>query len=245
MPRGRTMHDLRRLPPTPAPGPALWGHRQVILAIGCVLVISWLLGAALELARPSLNSSTYLQRTVGSSLVVSTSLATAAWWFGPRHTKRRLTTLGMRSLPLSTLAAYGLSALAGSLVLTAGYFWVIEVLSLHMLMPPTIAETLPVKDAPLLSLFLVAGVAPLGEEVFFRGFVFTGLSAAWNERTAALVSSGLFAAAHMHVGLLIPTFLSGLLLVWVFHRTRSLWPAVAAHGTQNALAVASSFGALS
>lgn len=239
------MHDLRRLPPTPPPGPALWGHRQVILAIGCVLGMSWLLGAALELARPSLNSSTDLQRTVGSSLVVWTGLAAAAWWFGPRHTKPRLKALGMRSLPLRALAVYGLSALAGSLALTTCYFWVIEVLSLHILVPPTIAETLPVEDAPLLSLFLVTGVAPLAEEVFFRGFVFTGLSTAWNERAAALVSSGLFAAAHIHLGLLIPTFLSGLLLVWVFHRTRSLWPAVAAHGAQNALAVASSFGGLS
>ena len=81
-------------------------------------------------------------------------------------------------------------------------------------------------------------MGPLAEETFFRGFVLNGLSRRWGFRAGAIGSALLFAASHGLTGLFIPVFMSGLVLAWVYRRTGSLWPAVLAHGSQNAIALA-------
>jgi membrane protease YdiL (CAAX protease family) len=52
-----------------------------------------------------------------------------------------------------------------------------------------------------------------------------------------VVSSALFAAAHLSVGAAVPAFVSGMLLAWLYLRTRSIWPPVTAHALQNFIAV--------
>jgi membrane protease YdiL (CAAX protease family) len=49
-------------------------------------------------------------------------------------------------------------------------------------------------------------------------------------------SALLFAFSHGAVGLLVPVFVSGLLLAWLFLRSRSLGASMTAHALQNALA---------
>ncbi|MED5568055.1 MAG: CPBP family intramembrane glutamic endopeptidase, partial [Chloroflexota bacterium] len=39
------------------------------------------------------------------------------------------------------------------------------------------------------------------------------------------------------IGVLVPIFVTGMLLAWLYHRTGSLWPGIAAHAGLNALAV--------
>ncbi|MEK7814621.1 MAG: CPBP family intramembrane glutamic endopeptidase, partial [Chloroflexota bacterium] len=40
-------------------------------------------------------------------------------------------------------------------------------------------------------------------------------------------------------GVLVPIFITGLLLAWLYYRTGSLWASIVAHGSQNAVALAS------
>jgi membrane protease YdiL (CAAX protease family) len=47
-----------------------------------------------------------------------------------------------------------------------------------------------------------------------------------------------FSAFHLAPGVLLPVFVTGLLLAWLYHRTGSLWPCMAAHAGQNAIALA-------
>jgi membrane protease YdiL (CAAX protease family) len=78
---------------------------------------------------------------------------------------------------------------------------------------------------------------PLSEEVFFRGFIFAGLSSRWGVTGATLVSAAIFSAFHISPGVLIPIFITGLLLAWLYHQTGSLWASIAAHAGQNAAAL--------
>ena len=86
-------------------------------------------------------------------------------------------------------------------------------------------------DASVIGLMVFAAVvaAPLCEELVFRGYVYPVLkkfSGAW---PAAISSSLVFACAHGSLTALLPLFLFGLLLTWVYERTGSLWAPVAAH----------------
>lgn len=98
-------------------------------------------------------------------------------------------------------------------------------------------------------LFFIGGalLAPLGEEVLFRGYIFNAIrltfQARWGVPLAYLISAIAFMAAHTLsatqglAGLLIPTFLMGLLLAWSVHRTGSLLPGIIAHAINNGLAL--------
>lgn len=78
------------------------------------------------------------------------------------------------------------------------------------------------------SAILIVFLAPLGEEMVFRGIAYTALRRRGKWR-ALTVTSLLFAVAHMQVIHFIPIFLIGLILAYLFERTGSLKPAIALH----------------
>ena len=80
--------------------------------------------------------------------------------------------------------------------------------------------------------------APFVEELFFRGFVLQGLTRHMTPVKAALLSSALFAVAHVRPVTYVPIFLIGLILALLFLKTRSLPLAMAAHAVYNAVVVA-------
>jgi membrane protease YdiL (CAAX protease family) len=95
----------------------------------------------------------------------------------------------------------------------------------------------------LLYQFLYIAVA---EEVFFRGYVqantarllrrAASLSGPWQQRVTILVSAACFALAHVAIqGQIISllVFLPGLVLAWLFVRTRSLFAPILFHGLAN------------
>jgi len=52
-----------------------------------------------------------------------------------------------------------------------------------------------------------------------------------------LLSSLLFGIFHFDPGAIVPTFILGLALGWVYLKTGALWPAIFAHGLHNSLAI--------
>lgn len=88
-------------------------------------------------------------------------------------------------------------------------------------------------------LILLAVVVPIGEEIFFRGFVYGGLRDRWGSVIAALVSAAFFSTVHMQVVHALPIFVLGLVLALLYERTRSLVPAIVVHSLNNIIAVVS------
>lgn len=80
-------------------------------------------------------------------------------------------------------------------------------------------------------------VTPFAEEVFFRGFLFRWMSGNRPVWLAAIISSVMFGVAHILPPQAISAALMALLLCWLYWRTGSVWPAVAAHITNNALGI--------
>jgi len=98
-------------------------------------------------------------------------------------------------------------------------------------------------DSPIW--FFVVGVivAPLVEEIFFRGFLFQGFRQRYGWIAGILISSAIFAAAHLDPVALIPTFLLGAVLAYVYHRSNSVWPGVILHFLVNAFGLCSAYAA--
>lgn len=84
----------------------------------------------------------------------------------------------------------------------------------------------------------LALVTPITEEIFFRGFVFSGLIHRLGPGKAIIASAVVFGVFHLSIEVLVPIFITGLLFAWLYRQTGSLWPCIAAHAGQNALAVA-------
>jgi membrane protease YdiL (CAAX protease family) len=98
-----------------------------------------------------------------------------------------------------------------------------------------IARASPVQLSALL--VLVAVGAPVGEEVFFRGFAQTRLVARWGRWPGILVAAALFGVLHLDPLQGPLAFLLGVFLGWIAERGQSIRPAMVAHGLNNAVAV--------
>jgi membrane protease YdiL (CAAX protease family) len=201
-----------------------WGPRQVALAFLSLLAL-WGLGVALTLGL-SLDLAALVLLAEGSLLLL-------AWWYGPKTVRASTSLLGFRRSQ-RTVVGWALAALFASIFLTALYSFLVP----EDLLPPSLPEDLISGRALVPAVIGIVLLAPVAEEAFFRGFVYPGLARRWGLGAGAIASSVLFAVSHVSLGLLVPAFMSGMVLLWVYRRTGSLWPGILAHAAQNGIAVA-------
>lgn len=85
----------------------------------------------------------------------------------------------------------------------------------------------------LKKLFLFCLLPSVAEEIYFRGFCQTSLSHRVGVTPAILLTALLFALAHGNMWYLHLYFGLGCFLGWVYEKSGSLWPAIAAHFINN------------
>ena len=96
-------------------------------------------------------------------------------------------------------------------------------------------------DSPVWFFFVGAVLAPIVEEIFFRGFVFQGFRQRYGWVSAMLLSSIVFAVAHLDLVALLPTFILGCVLAYLFQRSNSVWPSVILHFLVNAFSLCAAY----
>jgi len=92
----------------------------------------------------------------------------------------------------------------------------------------------------LVVVVLITVVAPLGEELFFRGFFFGALRnwrGVWPAAIATGAVFGLIHAGSAPVGLLVPLAAFGVGLCLLYHFSGSLYPCIALHALNNSVAL--------
>jgi len=110
----------------------------------------------------------------------------------------------------------------------------------HLLDPlRPVLDTLPGGLATVWFLILLVVIVPVGEEVFFRGFVYGGLRDRWGAIPAALASAVFFSIVHLQLVHALPILVLGVLLAFLYERTRSLVPVIVTHALNNVIAIAS------
>ena len=144
------------------------------------------------------------------------------------------------------LRRFALSALGWMLLALFLYYLFAGLFSSLVLEPEQddISDELGVGDESLLvsviAVLLIVGLAAISEELFFRGFVFSGLRSRMTVWPAALISGLVFGLVHAPTGIttVIPLAVLGVVLAWLYDKTGSLWPPVIAHALNNGLALA-------
>ncbi len=85
-------------------------------------------------------------------------------------------------------------------------------------------------------LTLLGGViAPIKEEMLFRGLMYPPLRQALGKGKGMLLTGLFFAALHFDIVRFLPLFIGGVVLSWLYERSSSIWPTIVAHGTWNIL----------
>ncbi len=127
------------------------------------------------------------------------------------------------------LAVYPLLVLA---MIISGHFFgtapqdIVEFLQTHTTL----------RDRVIIVVFAVL-VAPLTEEIIFRGYLHGVIRKYGGPWCAILVTAMLFAAIHVHLPVLAPLFLLGLALSLVYEFTGSLWAPLLMHACFNAITI--------
>lgn len=88
-----------------------------------------------------------------------------------------------------------------------------------------------------LAIFMVAIVAPIMEEFFFRGFIYGAFRKRWGITAAIILTSVLFAVSHLSLFNFIPLTIIGIALAYLYERTGSLGPPIILHALNNFLSV--------
>ena len=107
---------------------------------------------------------------------------------------------------------------------------------LARLFPPTRyqLEMFAQLTAPdLMQIITVCLLAPFLEEMLFRGVMLRSFLRQYTRKQALLGSALLFGAAHMNLYQFAGGVLIGLVLGWLYDRSRSLWPCIALHALYN------------
>ena len=217
-----------------------WSLKDVIIAsvLFFPIGVGGSFGLGFALIRTGLVADKTLAAVLGSVLL-PIALLDAAWVFGARRHKVSLDLLGFRRTSLTSVAWLPLVALSIGLSTTAVYALLAQWLGIDILVPDQGLEEIAALDGlAILPTFAIVGLlAPFAEEVFFRGFLLAALVSVIGGLRGALASSAIFSIAHLNVGTLLPIFVMGMLLAWLYLRTGSIWPSFVAHAAQNLIAL--------
>jgi membrane protease YdiL (CAAX protease family) len=170
-----------------------------------------------------------------ASLVTSVSCSVLVWllvWF--RRRDRAVATIGLvRPSPHSAAAWLGATA---ALIVAS------DALTLALgrpIVPPFMTDLFLATDVKILLVLAVVAGAPFFEELFFRGFLLTGLRRSVLGDTGAVLSCALaWAAIHLQYDLydITTIFVFGLVLGAARLRSGSLWTPITMHVLANLVA---------
>ena len=232
----RQLRVRRALPPERYRGPSVFILLALALVVGLALTALFIADAeALESGEGELS-------LLGSAVILvaaQTGLLLVGYLFVYRPGALAALPSFPGNDPRGALVAgvgYGAVAWLGTNVV----LYIMAALLTALGLPP---ETGPAEQAiamlnPVLVVFAIVLFAPIAEELFFRGIVFNAWRREASRRWAYIGSAALFAVIHFQLVSLVPIFLLGLALAWVYERTRSLLAPIAMHATVNGLSVA-------
>jgi membrane protease YdiL (CAAX protease family) len=223
---------------------AEWGLRDVIygsLVAGFAfgLAILGIVVAGLLVLQPA-DLESYLTTIAPVLGLAEWAMVLPAWWFGPRKYGSSLATLGFRPVPWGRMLA-----MAGvGLAVAFGFAFVWSLINAYLGWPtqPDVGFVFGRSIWGFLAALVVAGfVAPVAEEVFFRGFLQAGLENRFGTWMAILLTALVFAVIHVFPGALPPIFVLGIIFGVLRAETNSVWPCILLHGASNALSVIAAY----
>ncbi len=206
------------------------GYGTTIVVGLFVLVIAGAFGASAKDPPPGVN----IGLTVGQNV----ALVGAAYFFAMLSGRPAAADFGLRPAPLKRSVKLLVAVWIGFFVLSA--IWAAALgLDERQTLPDELGANGALINA-IAVIVLVTVIAPLGEELFFRGFFFGALRNWHGPVLAALITGALFGGIHAGsspVGYLVPLAFFGIGLCLLYELTGSLYPPIALHALNNSIAL--------
>jgi membrane protease YdiL (CAAX protease family) len=202
--------------------------QALVLAL-LVIVFQLIIGVAIGVGMPGIGIALPLAASVGFANVLSFGLV--IWWAVLR------TGLPLaEALPFPAVRA---TVYLPMIVMVVGLGIVSsEVDNLFRSLVPVprfIADIFrDIGSAGMISLITLVVVAPVTEELLFRGTILRGFLGRYGARKAIVLSALIFCFIHLNPYQFFSAFVLGLALGWIFARTGSLWPCLVGHAFYNA-----------
>ncbi len=105
-------------------------------------------------------------------------------------------------------------------------------------------KSLQEEESMLNKLYLIAGaiiLAPLFEELVFRGYFYGILKKYTDPMFSAFITGGIFAVIHVNIPSILPLWFLGIFLALAYEASRSLWVPIGIHALFNATTIAMIF----
>jgi membrane protease YdiL (CAAX protease family) len=231
----RQIRIRRVLPPSRYRGPS------VILLLALVLVVVTLLTTPFGADATALLDGVGELSDLGAIvLLLSTQVALllVAWLFVFRPNALA----GLPSFPgkepmraVASGIGLGIVAWFVTTLLLNGVAMLMEAVGLEP-EPQAAEQALGLLD-PWLVVLAIVILAPIAEELFFRGVVYNAWLREGGPRWALIGSAILFAVIHLSLVTLLPIFVLGLALAWLYRRSGTLLAPIAMHMTVNGITV--------
>jgi membrane protease YdiL (CAAX protease family) len=221
-----------------AVGPKPWGLPAILLALVIptgLLVPGFFLSEPEELTTGEIIANLIATLILKDGLFIGIAAAFAVWRY-----KQGWGGLGLRQVD-SKYWWVPFVAAVGAIAAVATYSIVLSAVGADEATPRQ-EDLEKIFDDPAalpIAAFAVVVMAPLSEEIFFRGFIFGGLIRPLGPIPAMLVSGLIFGAYHVtglsSLGVVLPFSLIGAFFAWLYYRTGSIWLSIATHFLFNAV----------
>ena len=233
-----------------------WGVSFVLLVFFGSQLLSGLLVSVYPHAKhwSGQRAADWLNNSVNAQfiyIVLAETLLLAALYLFLRRRKLGLATIGLRR-PRWSDPVYGLAAVAPYFVL---YLLTVGVVS-HLVPALNVNQQQQLGfnnvqgSGQLLMAFIsLVVLPPIAEEIVVRGFLYSSLKKAMPMVWAVVITSGIFAAAHLPEGgaagplyiAALDTFVLSLVLIYLREKTGGLWASMTLHAIKNGVAFAALF----
>ncbi|MFQ6604746.1 MAG: lysostaphin resistance A-like protein [Fidelibacterota bacterium] len=214
--------------------------KTAIVLVFASLVSAFVVGGLVGYAGTTYGPESYRRWFEALSLVLGQSfMVIPVLWY--LHVKNLPMRFHLRLLPVSRYVLVATLFIAIGLII-----WVDELDRLIAIIIPPPDSMLAISaqlyfDGSIVAMilwFTIIVIAPLGEELLFRGFLQQMLEVYWLDITkAVLVTSMVFALVHFNPFWIIQIYLLGLVLGYLSWKTDSIIPGLIVHGLNNALAL--------
>jgi membrane protease YdiL (CAAX protease family) len=211
--------------PTPLPSPFARLRVRDLLWLYLLFSVALVVPAMLLGLRPDARFLLVLLTATMALPVILRAYQTGLSWrrlFGAPFEKR--------DLPLTTaVVPVALLTMASAFLIYAPLSYVAPEFVRRQILDDSVFNANTVGQWAMLA-FGGAVLAPLVEELLFRGIILQRWAYRWGTRTGVIASSALFAVGH---GEWFGHFLFGMVMALLYLRTRRLWVPIVAHGINN------------
>ncbi|MFZ0011824.1 MAG: type II CAAX endopeptidase family protein [Halobacteriota archaeon] len=151
--------------------------------------------------------------------------------------KEKLSSLGLKTKKLPKALLYGVVGFVVAYILAD--IIVAYPIQQHFGVDPTqqaLSQSATVSGLLPLILLSAVIIAPIAEEIVFRGYLYKAFRDRFKPWYAIIMSAALFSAIHLEPLAAVPLFVIGVVLAYVYEKTDNLMAPIALHMLNNAVA---------